>query len=132
VAAPSYSGTVLFFAGGIVGMVAIAFWLFSLFDALTAPADQIRGMQKALWVLVVLLLLDIGAVLWWLFGRPRAGVAGLEQRDRRTDPWGGAFERPNRPTRPTSARRTLAPDDDIEFLRSLDQHRGDDGPTPAR
>lgn len=120
----------LFFAGGIVGLVAIAVWLFGLFDALTAPAAEVRTMQKPLWVLVVLLGLDIGAVLWLIFGRPRAGVVGMEQRDRRTDPWGGAFERQRRDG---SRRKVVAPDDDIDFLRSLNKPQsGDDGPTPAR
>ena len=119
----------LFFAGGIVSVVAIGLWLFCLFDSITAPAEQIRGLQKALWVLIVLLLLDVGSILWLIFGRPRAGVPGLEQRDRRTDPWGGALERAPRNT----SRKTMAPDDDIEFLRSLDKpHPNDEGPTPTR
>ena len=115
------------FAGGIVGLVAIAVWLFALFDALTAPAEEIRVMQKPLWILVVLLLLDIGGVLWLIFGRPRAGVAGAEGRDRRNDPWGGAVERRTRP----GGRRTVAPDDDPDFLRSIGRH-DDDGPAAAR
>jgi hypothetical protein len=120
---------VLFFAGGIVSVVAIGLWLFCLFDSVTAPAAEIRGLQKALWVLIVLLLLDVGSILWLIFGRPRAGVPGLEQRDRRTDPWGGALERAPRNT----SRKTMAPDDDIEFLRSLDKpHPNDEGPTPTR
>ena len=108
-----------------VAVLAIGVWLFCLFDALTAPAEDIRLMQKALWILV-LLLLPVSSVLWLMFGRPRAGVAGLEGRDRREDPWGGAFERRSRP----NGRRVLAPDDAPDFLRSIG--RDDDGPTPTR
>ncbi len=121
----------LFFAGGVLGLLAVAFWLFGVFDALTAPADKVRAMQKPLWILVALIGLDLGAVLWFVFGRPRVGVPGLEQRDRRSDMWGGAFERPQRPSSRPGAKRPIAPDDDPEFLRSLNKPRPEDDVPPG-
>lgn len=74
---------------------------------------EIRGAPRPVWVLVILLLPLLGAIAWFLFGRPRkpgAPVVGW--------PGGGPPEPP----------RGRAPDDDPEFLRSLDQRtlNGDD------
>lgn len=104
----------LFFAGGVVGLVAFGLWLFALIDVITAPADQVRYFQKVFWVLIVLLGLEPGALCWFIWGRPRAAGASP-------------------PTRVLSgsapARGALAPDDDVDFLRSIDPHRRDeDGP----
>lgn len=81
----------------------------------------IRGMPRAAWVAVIVLVPLGGALAWFLTGRPRP--AGGIRTGRRTG--GGILPEPPRPR---------APDDDPEFLRSLgrkpvrgqDQPRGDE------
>ena len=70
-------------------------WIFCIIDVITTPADQVRNLPKLVWVLVVVLLADIGSVAWL--------VAGRNWRARTPVPAG----------RPTN------PDDDEEFLASL-------------
>lgn len=106
----------LFAAGGVVGIISIGFWLFCIFDVLTAPAEHVRNLQKVLWVLIVLVGVEFGGIFWLIYGRPKVGVTA------------GA-----RPAgRSAGNRRTLAPDDDVDFLRSLNKPRRDDGDAPAR
>lgn len=103
----------LFAAGGVVGIVALGFWLFSLVDVITAPPAQVRNLQKVVWVVIVLVGVEVGAVFWFFFGRPTTRVAATS----------GPLGRPSR--------RVVAPDDDADFLRSLNKPH-DDGGASAR
>jgi hypothetical protein len=70
---------------------------------------QIRGVPRLAWVVAILLVPLAGPIAWFLLGRPRpAGATGARPRR----PGGGVLPEPP---------RTRAPDDDPEFLRSLDQ-----------
>lgn len=59
------------------------------------PEQQVRGIPKPLWLIVILIFPVVGAVLWFAFGRDRHAPA---------------------------VRRT-APDDDPEFLARLGRSR---------
>jgi hypothetical protein len=61
----------LFDAGGIFLFALFAFWLFALVDCITTPAPLCRNLPKLLWIIVIVLLSDVGALLWVLAGRPR-------------------------------------------------------------
>jgi phospholipase D-like protein len=66
---------------------------------------QIRAMPRFAWVIAILLVPLAGAIAWFVFGRPHR-PAGPRVTWR---PSGGPVEPPER----------RAPDDDPEFLRSL-------------
>lgn len=74
----------------ILGVAAALFWVFSVVDSALSERAAVRGVPKPVWILLTLLLPIIGGLMWFAIGRPR----------RR----GGA------------ARRTIAPDDDADFL----------------
>lgn len=93
--------------GGILFLVLVVFWLFCLLDAITTKADRVRGLPKAVWVAVILLMFTLGAVLWLMFGRPKS-----------TGPRGSSRRRPLPGLPAPPAPR--APDDDPEFLSRLD------------
>ncbi|MEV4390417.1 PLD nuclease N-terminal domain-containing protein [Nonomuraea sp. NPDC049607] len=94
-------------AGVLIGLALLAFWLFSLFDVITAPEEEVRNVPKALWVLIVVLIPLLGGVIWMLRGRPKA----------ERDPW---------PVSPGPG-APKGPDDDPDFLRDLDRRmRGED------
>ncbi|BDZ40560.1 PLD nuclease N-terminal domain-containing protein [Microbacterium suwonense] len=57
----------------IGGFLAVVFWVFSIVDCAAQPATRHRGVSKAVWVLIVVLLPVIGGVLWFTLGRLRAG-----------------------------------------------------------
>jgi hypothetical protein len=89
----------------IVGIV-VVLTIYTLFDVIAADRQRVRGLPKPLWALLAFLPL-IGPGFWLALGRPQSprGQAGGQQR------------------------RTVAPDDDPDFLWKLDRwrrHKRDD------
>jgi hypothetical protein len=106
--------------GGLFTFVLLALWLWALYDSITMPAERVRYLPKGVWVIIVLLLAGIGAIAWFIFGRPHAMV-GTPGAGRQM-PGGGSPS--------ASRRRFIAPDDDPEFLRGLNKPKPDDNPRP--
>ncbi|WP_277949998.1 PLD nuclease N-terminal domain-containing protein [Bailinhaonella thermotolerans] len=105
----------------VVGLLLLAFWLYCLFDVITTPDEHTRNLPKVLWVIIVVLLVDIGGVLWLLLGRPRRALAG-------GSPWGPArAETGPTPTTP-APQAPRGPDDDPDFLRDLERRLKGDTP----
>jgi hypothetical protein len=77
----------------VIGVIAAVFYIFSIVDCALAEHGRVRGLPKAAWVAIVVVFPLIGGVLWFTIGRPR--------RERAAGP------------------RTIAPDDDPDFLRNL-------------
>lgn len=104
----------MLFLDGAVGIVLFAFWVFCLIDVIMTDESLCRNLQKTWWLIIVLLLFDVGAVLWLVAGRPWPGSAGpdLPYRGNRGNRGGGfpEYERPGRFAATT-------PEDDEEFLR---------------
>ncbi|MFT4215098.1 MAG: PLD nuclease N-terminal domain-containing protein [Microbacterium sp.] len=71
-----------------VVLVLIAFWVYSIVDCALQPPTRHRGVGKAVWLFIVVLLPIVGGVLWWVLGR----------------------------SRPRAEQAMRAPDDDPEFL----------------
>ncbi|MFT4158293.1 MAG: PLDc N-terminal domain-containing protein [Microbacterium sp.] len=80
------------------GFLAAVFWVFSIVDCAVQPATRHRGVPKAVWIAIVILIPVIGGVLWFALGRRRGGENGA---------------------------RPYAPDDDPEFLRRIDKKQQD-------
>lgn len=99
----------MLFADGALGLVLIGLWLFCLIDVITTDELQIRNLPKTAWLLIVLLLPDIGSVLWLVAGRTWHSAPGPAAR--RT----GAFPEYDRPGRATAT----SPEDDERFLKSV-------------
>jgi len=60
----------MLFFDGALGVLLFAGWVFCLIDLITTDEALCRNMPKTAWILVVLLLADVGAVLWLVAGRP--------------------------------------------------------------
>jgi hypothetical protein len=80
----------------VLGVVVAVFYIYSIVDCALIERERVRGLPKAVWILVLIVLPIIGGVLWFLVGRGRKAGAG---------------------------RRSLAPDDDPDFLKHLSQER---------
>jgi len=93
----------MLYADGLLGLLLLGLWLYCLFDVITTDEALCRNLPKIAWLLIVLLLPDIGSVLWLVAGRPRA----YETRPPAAYP---EYERPGRFA-------AANPDDDEEFLR---------------
>ena len=85
----------------IAFIVWVAFTVFTIVDIALIEKGRVRGLPKAGWIVLVLLLPIVGGVLWFAVGRVRSGEAAVG-----------------------SARRgPVAPDDDPEFLRRLNREK---------
>jgi hypothetical protein len=57
---------------GLVAFVVFGLWLYALYDVITTEESLVRNLPKGVWLLLVLVLFDIGALAWLLLGRPQA------------------------------------------------------------
>lgn len=84
----------------VVPIVILVVFVYGLVDLIRTDARLTRGISKTAWVFVQILLPVVGAILWFLIGRPRATDAA-----------------------PVVYSHPVAPDDDPEFLRNLEIRR---------
>jgi hypothetical protein len=95
----------------IVGIVAGA-----LFDCITTNERAIRHFPKNVWLVAIVLLPGVGGLLWFTSGRLPAGTIGNHIAS--GHPAGrGRIE--TTPVVDATPPRTVAPDDDPEFLAHL-------------
>lgn len=83
-------------------VAAVIFTIYAVVDCAFFDRSRIRGLARGWWIIVIILLPVLGGVLWFLIGRGRRGSV---------------------PARPG---RTVAPDDDLEFLRRLESEAAKD------
>ena len=57
-------------AEGVIGFVLFALWIWALIDCISTDSDLIRNLPKGVWLIIVIILFDLGAILWLLLGRP--------------------------------------------------------------
>src|SRR4051812_35532235 len=55
---------------GVVGFILLALWIWAIVDCITSDSVVIRNLPKGVWLILVIILFDIGAILWLLLGRP--------------------------------------------------------------
>ncbi|MDT4891654.1 MAG: hypothetical protein QOE97_689 [Pseudonocardiales bacterium] len=101
----------MLFADGFLGLALFGLWLFCIIDVISSDESQLRNLPKAVWLIIVILLFDIGALLWLVAGRNwQSGPSATAPR-RPTS----RFPEYDRPGRQVPAN----PDDDEEFLRGV-------------
>lgn len=61
------------FADGAFGLILLGLWIFCVIDAITNDASAVRNLPKPVWIMLVLLLPDIGSIAWLVAGRPWNG-----------------------------------------------------------
>ncbi|MEV8569766.1 PLD nuclease N-terminal domain-containing protein [Streptomyces sp. NPDC051322] len=87
-------------------LLVLALWIYAFIDCLNTPEEEVRGLPKVVWVIIILLFGEVlvGPIAWLVAGRNRRGpVAGSTPSE---------WHRNQRTT-------WTAPDDNPEFLRSL-------------
>ncbi|MFJ4209675.1 PLD nuclease N-terminal domain-containing protein [Paenarthrobacter sp. NPDC089675] len=85
----------------VVGVVVVlVVFVYALIDVIRTDGSATRGISKPAWIIVMLVLPVLGALLWFIFGRPYG-----------------------KPSSQPARRYPTAPDDDPEFLRNLEARR---------
>jgi hypothetical protein len=100
----------MLFADGALGLLLIGLWLFCIFDVITTPEIAMKHLPKLVWLFLVLILPDVGSVIWLVAGRDRAWKTSRPSRASTA-----GFPEYDRPGRAVAAN----PDDDEAFLRGL-------------
>ncbi|MFH0178181.1 PLD nuclease N-terminal domain-containing protein [Streptomyces cacaoi] len=95
-------------------LLVLALWIYAFIDCLNTPEEEVRGLPKVVWVIIILLFGEVlvGPVAWLVAGKARRAPVGGG---------GAAAESPR-------ARRAewVAPDDNPEFLKSLKENQEED------
>ncbi|MEU6380077.1 PLD nuclease N-terminal domain-containing protein [Streptomyces sp. NPDC046909] len=88
-------------------LLVLALWIYAFIDCLNTPEEQVKGLPKVVWVIIVLLFGEvlIGPVAWLVAGKHRGPV----------NPDGSTPSEWHRNQRTAF----VAPDDNPEFLKSL-------------
>lgn len=99
---------------GVFGLVMLALWLFCIIDVITTGPADCRNLPKLGWLLIVILLADLGCIAWLIAGRPWSGTSSssLAYRGNRGGTRYPEYDRPGRFA-------ATNPDDDEQFLSQL-------------
>ncbi|MDO5661145.1 MAG: PLD nuclease N-terminal domain-containing protein [Brachybacterium sp.] len=104
---------------GVLAVLSIALTIFALADCIQTDRGRVRGIPKWAWIVVILLAPWVGPITWLLIGK-EGGLLdpeGAERREPRSPGPRGHAPRGRGGRRP----RPLAPDEDPDFLRRLDE-----------
>ena len=97
-------------ADGALGIVLMLFWAYTVLEVITTDESRIRNLTKLTWVFIVIVLFDLGALAWWVAGRPQGAARSLPYKGNTGVP--PEYDRPGRAT-------ANSPDDDAAFLAQL-------------
>ena len=57
--------------GGVVAIGFVVLWIYCIYDVITTDDAIVRHLPKLVWLVIVVLVPDIGSLLWLGLGRPR-------------------------------------------------------------
>lgn len=88
-------------------LISLALSVYALFSCIQTPDEDVPHLPKLVWIVLIVFVPFVGPIVWLLMLRNQLG-----RRDR-------AARQPKPGPRP----RPVAPDDDPDFLKSLDRFR---------
>jgi hypothetical protein len=56
---------------GLIGIGFLILWIYCIYDVITTDEAIVKHLPKVLWLIIVVLIPDIGSLLWLGIGRPR-------------------------------------------------------------
>jgi hypothetical protein len=76
---------------GLLGIAALIVWIWALIDCVQVPDDSMyQSGNKLIWVLIIVFTNWIGALLYFLIGRPKGGGEAATPPEPSSPPTGGA------------------------------------------
>jgi hypothetical protein len=100
----------MIFGEGVFGIALLFLWIFCIFDVISSEPELVRNLPKLVWLLIVIIVPDVGSIAWLVLGRPR----------------GAAFSPGATSPRQPRRQRTqgpVGPEDSPHFLKSIDEQR---------
>ena len=97
----------MIFGDGIVALALLVLWIFCILDVISTEDVLCRNLPKYVWLLIVIILPDIGSIAWLLLGRPVGAGFRLGSQV-------GVY-RPQK--------RAIGPEDSPDFLASMERKR---------
>jgi hypothetical protein len=95
-------------------LISLVLTVYALFSCIQTPDEDVPHLPKLLWIVLIVFVPFAGPIVWLLMSRAHANrQEGVVRRE---------------PSKPPA--RPAAPDDDPDFLKSLDRYR--DPRTTAR
>ena len=86
-------------------LISLVLTVYALFSCIQTPDEDVPHLPKLVWIVLIVFVPFVGPIVWLLMSRTQGS---------RRDVTG-------RPPRPSA--RPVAPDDDPDFLKSLDRYR---------
>ncbi len=125
--------------GGVIGFLLVALWIYCIFDVIATEEVLIRNLPKAVWLLIVIFIPDIGSIAWLALGRPP--FAGWRPGDTGVRPARKVLGPEDRPDFPSS-KRSDPTDEDRQRLEAweadlrrreqeLKRREGEEPPDPS-
>ena len=69
--------------GAVVGVGFLVLWIYCIYDVITTDEALVQHLPKLVWLLIVVILSDLGSLLWLAFGRPRIWHRRAHDQNRR-------------------------------------------------
>ena len=97
----------MIFGDGVVAVALLVLWVFCILDVISTEEVLCRNLPKYVWLLIVIILPDVGSIAWLLLGRPVGAGFRLGSQI-------GVY-RPQK--------RAIGPEDSPNFLASMERKR---------
>jgi hypothetical protein len=95
------------FGDGVVGLALLVLWIFCILDVISTEEVLCRNLPKYVWLLIVIILPDVGSIAWLLLGRPVGAGFRLGSQV-------GVYK---------PQKRAIGPEDSPDFLASMERKR---------
>src|SRR5690349_1449901 len=59
---------------GVLGIALLFVWIFCIFDVISSEPELVRNLPKLVWLLIVIIVPDVGSIAWLVLGRPRGAA----------------------------------------------------------
>ncbi|MDX2970738.1 PLD nuclease N-terminal domain-containing protein [Kribbella solani] len=88
-------------------LISLVLTVYALFSVIQTPDEDVPHLPKLVWIILIVFVPFAGPLVWLLMSRSS----------------GAREDSPVRPSAQQPLSRPLAPDDDPDFLKSLDRYR---------
>jgi hypothetical protein len=97
--------------GGLIGVAFLVLWIYCIYDVITTDDAIVRNLPKMAWLIIVIVIPDIGSLLWLGLGRPHHWVRRVHS------------SQPHRPGLASRAGADPLDDPSLESLSPIVRHR---------